>query len=188
MDEGVHLSGRTAWRSSGVLTRSLALGDTTRAAEIADDIMTHMIATGIDDDFCVLWPPLVHAALAADDLNLAQRFLEPVEEVRPGRRSPAVAAQWHRLRGLVSAARGHDSVFAETEMRAGIAALDDFGAHGYRAQAQEELARWLVDQHRPDDAQPFIDAARATYTDIGATGWLARLDAWDTSREPSPMP
>jgi hypothetical protein len=130
----------------------------------------------------------VLAALAAADLDLAERFLEPVETARPGQVSPAVDAQWHRLRGLVAAARGDDPEFAETEMRAGITALDAFGANGYRAQAQEELARWLVEQHRAEDATPLIDAARITYTDIGATGWLARLDAWDASRQPANMP
>ena len=73
-------------------------------------------------------------------------------------------------------------------MRAGITALEAFGAHGYRAQAQEELARWLTDQCRPDDAAPLIDAARETYTEINATGWLARLHAWSTSRQPAVGP
>lgn len=183
-DDGV-----LAWQDSADLTRALATGDTVLAAGIATESITHVLgAFRIEDDFCVLWPPLVLAALAAGDLDLAQRLLEPVEAARPGQVSPAVAAHWHRLRGLASAARGDDPEFAETEMRAGITALDTFGAHGYRAQAQEELARWLVDQHRPEDAQPLIDAARNTYTDIGATGWLARLDAWDTSRQPSRTP
>ena len=142
----------------------------------------------MDDDFCLLWPPLVLAAFAADDLELASRLLEPVEQARPGQRSPAVTAQWHRLRGQVAAARGGNPVFAETEMRAGITALAAFGAHGYRAQAQEELARWLADQHRPNDAAPLIDAARETYTEINATGWLARLHTWSTSRQPTAGP
>jgi hypothetical protein len=177
------------WEDSSGVTRALTAGDATRAAEIASESITRLIATaGIDEDFSVLWPPLVAAALAARDLGLAGRLLDPVENAPPGRRSPAVAAQWHRLRGLVSAARGDDSEFAETEMRTGITALGAFGAVGYRAQAQEELARWLVDQNRPDDARPLIDAARTTYTDIGATGWLAKLDAWNSStRKTAPV-
>jgi len=177
------------WEDSSGVTRALTAGDATRAAEIASESITRLIATaGIDEDFSILWPPLVAAALAARDLGLAVRLLDPVENAPPGRRSPAVAAQWHRLRGLVSAARGDDSEFAETEMRTGISALGAFGAVGYRAQAQEELARWLVDQNRPDDAQPLIDAARTTYADIGATGWLAKLDAWNSStRKTAPV-
>ena len=45
---------------------------------------------------------------------------------------------------------------------------------------------WLVEQHRPEDAAPLIDAARTTSTEIGATGWLSRLDSWHSSREPAP--
>ena len=158
------------------------------AGVIAADIFPRLLSYfGLDDDFCFLWPPLVLAALAADDLELASRLLEPVEEARPGQRSPAVAAQWHRLRGLV-ATRKDDPEFAETQMRAGITALEAFGAHGYRAQAQEELARWLTDQRRPNDAAPLIDAARQTYTEIHATGWLARLHTWTTSPQPAAGP
>ena len=73
-------------------------------------------------------------------------------------------------------------------MSVGARRPDALGAHGYRAQAQEELARWLADQHRPDDAAPLIDAARETYTEINATGWLARLHAWSTSRQPAAGP
>lgn len=158
-----------------------------QVAQIAADSITFLLqARGIEDDFCVLWPPLVLAALGARDLELAERLLAPVESIPPDQRSLAVAAQFHRLQGLAAAARGTDPAFAESEMRAGIAALDHFGARGYRAQAQVELARWLVAQHRPEDAAPLLDAARATYAKIGATGWLAKLDAWMAHRQSTP--
>ena len=166
----------------------IANRDPVHARVIAADIFPRLLRySGLDDDFYLLWPPLVLAALAADDLELASRLLEPVEKARPGQRSPAVAAQWHRLRGLVATRKG-DLEFVETQMRAGITAFRAFGAHGYRAQAQEELARWLTDQRRPDDAAPLIDAARQTYTEIHATGWLARLHTWSTSPLPAGGP
>ena len=178
-----------AWKDTADITRAVAANAKQLAASTAKQSIGHVVAYyGIEDDFCVLWPPLVLAAVQAEELVLADQLLSPVSNARPGQISPAVAAQWHRLRGLVAAARGDEPEFAETEMRAGIAALDAFGAHGYRGQAQEELARWLVAQRRPDDAQPLIDAARTTYTEIGAAGWLAKLDAWDTSRQPSRTP
>jgi hypothetical protein len=65
----------------------------------------------------------------------------------------------------------------ETDLRAGIAALDAFGAVGERARAQEELGRWLIGQDRGLDADPLLAAARATYAEVGAAGWLATLDA-----------
>ena len=56
----------------------------------------------------------------------------------------------------------------------------------HRARAQEELARWLVEQHRATEAEALFDAARATYTEIGATGWIAKLDVWLASRQSAP--
>lgn len=175
-----------AWRSAADIARARADGDPKGAAAIAAGAITHLIAASdIDDDFMVLWPPMVLAALAAQDLELAEGLLEPVESARPGRVSPAVAGQWHRLRGLVAAARGDAADAVEAELRTGIALLGDFGATGYRAQAQEELARWLVEQRRPEDAQPLVDAVRATYSDIGAPGWLSALEDWhSTGRSP----
>ena len=181
--------GQLAWQDSADISRSLSVGDATRAAQIARTSITRLHAAfRIDDDFCVLWPPLVLAALAAGDVDLAEDLLTPVEEARPGIVSVVVAAHWHRLRGRVAAARGDDPAFAEAEMRLGVDALHAFGAPGYRAQAQEELARWLHDQDRPDEAAPLIEAARATYLQLGATNWLAQLEAWAPRRQAAPLP
>ena len=175
-----------SWRDSAEIIQALSAGDPAAAAAIAPTSMEHLLtAMGIGDDFMILWPPLVLAAVAAGDTELAERLLDPVTTAQPGRVSPGVAAQWHRLRGLVAAARGDDPEFTETEMRTGIAALDAFGALGYRARAQEELARWLVEQGRSDEAESFFEDARTTYTDIGATGWLTRLDTRHADREPA---
>ena len=185
-DTGTDDEAARAWQDGTDLSRALATGDTDRVTGIAGESLPRLLASGgLEDDFCVLWPPLVLAALAAGDHDLAALLLDPVETARPGRLSPAVAAQWHRLRGLVAAAGGDDPAFVETELLTGITALDTFGAVGYRARAQDELARWLLQQQRPVDAAPLLEAARTTYTEIGATGWLARLDDWDTSRHPT---
>jgi class 3 adenylate cyclase len=178
-DSGAEL----AWRDTTRLTAATAAGDHAEAARIAVESFDRLVrGMGIDDDFMVLWPPIVRAALADDDPDLAGRLLAPVAAAQPGQVSPAVAAQWRRLNGLVGAARGEDPAFVESEFRAGIDALEAFGAIGYRAQAQEELANWLINQSRPSDAAPLLDAARATYIEIGAAGWLTRLDANDSQR------
>jgi len=53
-----------------------------------------------------------------------------------------------------------------------------FGAVLEKARAQAELGRWLIGQDRALDAEPLLAAARTTFTEIGAAGWLAKLDAW----------
>jgi hypothetical protein len=55
---------------------------------------------------------------------------------------------------------------------------------GFQAQTEEELGRWLVTQGRSDEAAPLLDSPRTAYGEMGATGWLARLDSWQTSLQP----
>jgi hypothetical protein len=119
--------GTLAWRGSGRVSRALAVGDVRQAAQIAADSITFLLqARGIEDDFCVLWPPLVLAALGTRDLELAERLLAPVESIPPDQRSPAVAAQFHRLQGLAAAGW--------------LAKLDAWMAH-----RQSTPARWHCD-------------------------------------------
>ncbi len=160
------------------VAHAMAEGDPRRAAALAEEALPHLIAAmGIDDDFMTLWPPLVEAALAAGDVALTERLLAPVVTAPAGIVSPGVRAHWMRLRGLFGALRGDDPEAIEADLRAGIAELDAYGAVGYRARAQEELGRWLSSQGRGTEAVPLLEAARATYEEIGAAGWLARLDA-----------
>ena len=162
-----------AWRGNLELMHALAVGDTAAAAGIAEQSIAHLLAaSGIEDDFMHLWPPLVQTALAARDTALAQRLIEPVSSAAAGIVSPAVSAQYHRLRGLVGAALGDDPDQVERDLRAGVDALRDFGAVGLAARAEEELARWLAGQHRADEARPMCDSARATYAEIGASGMV----------------
>jgi hypothetical protein len=140
--------------------------------------MTHVPNIVLAEDSHVMWPAMVEVALAAGDRGCAERLLALVANAPTTQVSPALAAQVLRLTGRVGAGRGDDPVSVEDHFRRGISALDAFGAIGERAVAQEELGRWLVDQGRPDDAEPLLAAARSTYVEVGALGWLARLDAF----------
>jgi class 3 adenylate cyclase len=168
-----------AWFTSHEVTMARLEGRKAAVVSLAAATMDDLLAvSGLDDDFFVLWPPLVLAALAQDDLDLADRLLSPVASAPSGALAPAVVAQWLRLRALVDAARGDEGPTVERDLRAAIDALDAFGAVGERARTQEELGHWLIRNDRPLDAEPLLAAAGATYLDIGATGWLAKLDAW----------
>jgi len=168
----------TATRLDMEVGHAMADGDAHRAAALAEESLPHLIvAMGIDDDFVTMWPPLVEAALAAGDVALAERLLAPVETAPTSIVSPGVRAHWLRLRGLLGALRGDHPEAVEADLRAGIAELDAYGAVGYRARAQEDLGRWLTSRGRGSEATPLLDAARATYEEIDAAGWLARLDA-----------
>lgn len=162
-----------AWLANLQITRARLSGDTTSAARLAEESLPHLLAAaGLDDDFMHLWPPLILAALEADDVQLAERFLEPVASAAPGIVAPAVRGQFRRLRGLVGAARGDDPVTVEKDLRTGVEILTDFGAVIAAAQARDELGRWLVTQSRSDEGDELIAAAQATFLDIGALGWV----------------
>ena len=168
-----------AARGSLDVLRLLTQGDVQGAAALSEATLAHQLSSsGLEDDFMHFWPPLVRAALAAGDVPLAERLLEPVRGAAPGLLSTAVAAHLRNLQGLVGAARGDEPVKVEADLRAGVAALADFGAVGWSARAEEDLARWLAGQGRAVDAAPHLEHARATYAQIGATGWLTRLDSF----------
>ncbi len=161
-----------------VLTK-LALGDVDGAAALTKETLEHTLAAGgLDDDFMNFWPPLVRAAVAANQSDLAQELLDPVAEAASGIVSPAVAAHLLNLRGVVGAMRGDDPTQVEADLRAGVVALADFGAIGLSARAEEDLGRWLVDQGRAAEGAAALDRARQLYVEIDATGWAATLDSW----------
>jgi class 3 adenylate cyclase/tetratricopeptide (TPR) repeat protein len=173
-----------AWQRSGELARAVAAGEVLEVKRLALVVLDHALAAaGIDDDFFVLWPPLVLGALDVGDLDLAERLLEPVTSALPGQRPPALVAQWRRMQGLLAAARGDDAQLAESELRAGVDGLAAYGSRGLHAQAVEELGAWLLTQDRADEAGSCLAVARATYAEIGAAGWLARLDGSRTGPE-----
>ena len=101
--------------------------------------------------------------------------MAPVTRAAAGVVPPHVAAQRDRLRGLLGATRGDDPAMVEADLRAGVAELTAFGAVGDAARAEEELARWLISQGRADEAEPLLAHVRATYEQIGALGWLAKV-------------
>ena len=155
-----------------------AAGDLVGAAALAEPVLDHALAaSGVDDDFMHFWPWLVRAALAAGDVTLAQRLLEPVAAAPQAIVSPAVRALDAHLRGIVGAARGDEPTVVEADLRGGLAALAGFGAVGWAARAEEDLGRWLASQGRADEAEMALQHARDSYREIGATGWLARLDS-----------
>ncbi len=166
------------WSGHLRIIEALEHDDPAAAAVLSETTLAILLATmGLEDEFVYIWPPLVVAALAYGDLALAQRLMEPVTAATARAVPPQVAAQRDRLRGLIRAARGEDAPAVEADLRSGVAGLEAFGAVVDAARAKQDLAGWLISQGRPDEAGPWLEQARATYAQIGALGWLARMDA-----------
>ena len=175
-----------AWLAHLKVTRAAAEGDTARAVELASSSLPHLLAAGgLEDDFIHMWPPLVLAALAADDLELADRLLEPVATAAPGIVAPAVRGQFRRLRGLLGAARGENSASVEGDLQAGVAQLEEFGAVIAANQARQELGEWLIDVGRAEEGEKLVSVAQNAFLELGAVGWLKESHAEATSGEAS---
>ena len=142
-------------------------------------------ACGFGDDFPVLWPICVLASIAAGDLDQAARQIALMEDAPRGHVLPLARAQLPRLQGMLAISRGEDP---QALLTAAIDALDRFGAVPDAARTRHALGAWLADQGRADEAAELLDAARQTYTDLGATVWLAELDAHDARAQQAPGP
>lgn len=166
----------SAWQWCLDIARDSTSPDLGPRARLAMDELT--AAVGLGDDFYLLWPHLTLAVLDAGHVALARDFLQLVPEQRVPHLPAGLRAQWHRLQGLVTAAEGGAADQVEPHLRAGVEGLDAFGARVFSARAREELGRWLVDQGRADEARELLEHARAAYAEMGAAGWVDRLDDW----------
>jgi hypothetical protein len=167
--------GLRSWHAHYRQLRLRAAGDLPAAA-VAGAESVDQVRAGLGDDFMHFWPPAVTAALDAGDLSTAERLVAVVSESREGYRSPAIRAQLHRLQSLLLAARGGDVDVVEAGLRRAIIDLADYGAVPARARTQQELGEWLRSVGRSAEADELFEAARATYQQLGAQGWLRELD------------
>jgi class 3 adenylate cyclase len=158
-------------------TEALAAGDLARALDLATEAARlELHYSDITDDFHVYWPLAVRIALLADDRAVGAELMRYVDE-RNEALVGSIAANARVFRALWEARAGAaDPLGVEADLLAGIEGLERSGAVVWRAHAQEDLGRFLLEQGRAEDAEPHLEAARQTYAELGATSWLARLD------------
>jgi hypothetical protein len=131
-------------------------------------------ASGVWDDLTHLWGPVAELAVAAgaaDELAELMVLVDDNATHCPG----GLLAHRAYIDGLVAARDGDDGE-VERLLRDAVERYDTWGARIYSARTQAALGRWLTSQGRPGDARPLLDQARATYTALGATRWLAELE------------
>jgi hypothetical protein len=174
--------GTLAWLANVQLHLARDAGDLAAAARAGAESVEHAVASaGIGDDFMHFWPQAVLAALDAGDLSLAARLVAIVTDSPDGLVYPVLRAQQHRLRALLGIVRGDSATDVEAGLRQAIEELDAYGARPDRARVQEQLGRWLRDTGRAEVAEPELAAARETYVELGAYGWLGNLESAEAS-------
>ena len=154
------------------------LADVPAACRRVVDISLRMML--FDDDFPIAWASAVEWTIDSGDLATARDLLDVVGNAAATTLSPLLAAELARLRGTLDAIdsaspASDDSI--ERGLLDAIERLDALGAAPDRARTQAVLGRWLITRGRPGDAAQHLAAARATYADLGASGWLRELDS-----------
>jgi class 3 adenylate cyclase/tetratricopeptide (TPR) repeat protein len=121
------------------------------------------------------WPDALHAALRLARHD-ARRIIALLADLPPGHVPPYLRAQLARGQALLGAAEGdHDTV--EHDLIEAIESFDGLGYPYWHAVAQTDLAAWLIDQHRADEAGALLEHATATLTMLRAAPALTRAQA-----------
>jgi tetratricopeptide (TPR) repeat protein len=179
----------TGWRDSGD-TEFRAMYDvavvaTWNSEGRADEALEHALRTlgpAIDtvgaasDAVRDGWPSALDAALTCTRYEDAHRIIGLLADRPPGHVPPYLRAQLDRGRALLNAAEGHHET-VETDLTAAIEAFANLGYPYWHAVAQTDLAAWLIDQHRYDEAIPLLEQAIATLTPLRAAPALARAES-----------
>ena len=125
------------------------------------------------EDFEVMWAPVMELQIEAGRLDAATGLLERAEQLLAGRWRPLCRAELPRLRGMLKAARGEDP---EADLREAEAAHEAYGAPYLLALTRLELARWLRDHGRGEEAAVLLAAARPVFVELRATPAIEATD------------
>jgi hypothetical protein len=137
---------------------------------------TIKLLTPAHDSVRDVWPDTLHAALRLGRHEDAHHVIGMLADLPPGHIPPYLRAQLARGRALLNAAEGHHDT-VEPDLNTAIDAFDTLGYPYWRAVTQSDLAGWLIDQQRADDANPLLDRAIITLQQLRATPALTRAQA-----------
>ncbi|HEY7632950.1 MAG TPA: AAA family ATPase, partial [Thermoleophilaceae bacterium] len=181
-----HIEAIASWAESFDIERrfiaraasnALALSEGRYEVLVADGIAP--VREGVDslgplhEAFRIQWPDTLQAAIATDELELADELLALLESVPRGLVSPYLRAELHHGRGLVAAAKGVGED-VESELRAAIDGLRELDYPYQLARAETDLAEWLIGQGRHPEATQLLTDAVARLTPLRAAPLLAR--------------
>jgi tetratricopeptide (TPR) repeat protein len=172
-----HLESRAAYDACVIATR-LAEGRPAEALEHGLRTLAPAIETMTPAHRSVRdgWPDALHAALRLARQEDARRIIALLADLPPGHVPPYLRAQLARGQALLRAAEGdHDTV--EQHLNTAVESFDALGYPYWHAVAQTDLAAWLIDQNRADEAGPLLEHATATLTPLRAAPALTRAQA-----------
>jgi tetratricopeptide (TPR) repeat protein len=160
--------------AGGDMFEARARGDIGAAAAKGLEAVRHQVrVNGLYDDAIHMWPGAMEAALVAGEQAALDELLKIVDDARG---LAGLGFRMHRARflGLIAIRDGRTDD-AEQSLREAIAGLEKWGSPPYAAKARAELAGWLDQQGRADEAAVLRQAALEVLLPLRADGWLTEL-------------
>lgn len=128
----------------------------------------------VSESFRLALPLALEAMIKTADPDGGKRLIAMLAEAPASEVPPYLAAQRARCSALLTLISRPKATDIEPDLRF---AVETFAALGYpywQARAQGDLGRWLLTQHRQEEADPLLDQARSTFIRLGATPDLSR--------------
>jgi tetratricopeptide (TPR) repeat protein len=149
-------------------------GDLPKAARKGlEAALSQYEVSGFTDDLVHIWPFAMSVALSAGEREVVDRLLEIVDDEPPGFVGVGVRAHRKRVAALLAAQDGRDDV--ESLLRSAVDEYTAWGSPLWAARARAELAAWLTEQGRVDEAAVLRRQATDQLRGAGANGWLTEL-------------
>jgi tetratricopeptide (TPR) repeat protein len=128
------------------------------------------------DDMHVYWPTAVRISLLAGDEEALTDLWDLAADIESLPESASLRGHRRVFQALRTIRAGAvDPAAVEGDLRAGIQVLSKSGVAVWRAWAEEDLGRFLLDQGRTEEGQMLLKSARETFDRIGAAAWVARV-------------
>jgi hypothetical protein len=163
---------------SCVIVARIAQGDAAAALDTALHALPEMVKllTPAHEAVRTSWPDAFDAALQLGRLADAQTLIALLADGPPGRIPPYLRAHVARAQALLAAAQGHhDGV--EDRLHVAIDRFEQLAYPLWLAVTRTNLAAWLIEQGRGDEAAPLLGEAIPALTALGARPALARANA-----------
>ncbi len=155
-------------------------GDPSAATLSSDAAQQLAEVAGLWDDLVLVWPVALELAMRHDNAVALEALLNVLDQAK-GLVPRGLVAHRHRVSGLLSRRAGRPEE-AEQHLRAAVDHFEAWGARGFLARTQAELAQLLRLQGRHEEAAALNERAREWLRAARAEGWLQELDLQPADR------